>query len=64
MDGEKSEEVVEGQIIKDLFLNILFFKKITYFAPLGLRYSMWDCQSSQWYVGSFYFYVDLFTNLY
>ena len=24
VDGEKSEEVVEGQIIKDLFLNILF----------------------------------------
>ena len=39
-------------------------KKITYFAPLGLSCSMWDCQSSQWYVGSFYFYVDLFTNLY
>ena len=27
VDGEKSEEVVEGQIIKDLFLNILFKKK-------------------------------------
>ena len=34
------------------------------FAPLGLRCSMWDCQSSQWYARSFYFYVDLFTSLY
>lgn len=30
VDGEKSEEVVEGQIIKDLFLNILFKKKKKY----------------------------------
>ena len=28
VDGEKSEEVVEGQIIKDLFFNILFLKKL------------------------------------